>query len=100
MPFVPEQLAVSRRTFRPEQNADGIADRHHRAVRPLRHQSYHPGRDNAIGAGGRRREDALPLLRRQARSRGRGRRARRGYTLLVSRPDERERDQKHGALAV
>lgn len=70
MPFVPEQLSVSRRTFRPEQNADGIADRHHRAVRPVRHQSYHPGRDNAIGSGGRRREDALPLLRGQARSRG------------------------------
>lgn len=100
MPFVPEQLASSRGTFRPEQNADGIADRHHRAVRPVHHQPHHPDRDNAIGAGGRRREDALPLLRGQARGRGRGRRAGRGNTLLVSRPDERERDQKHGALAV
>ena len=100
IPFVAEQLVPSRGTIRSEQDTDGIADRHHRAVGPVRHQPDDARYHNAVGAGRRRRQDALPLLRRQAGGRGWGRGARRGYTFLVPRSDERERDQKHGALAV
>ena len=99
-PFVAERLVLSRGTIRFEQDTDGIADRHHRAVGPVRHQPDDARYHNAVGAGRRRREDALPLLRRQAGGRGRGRRTRRGNAILVPRSDERERDQKHGALAV
>lgn len=98
--IVPEQLVLRRGTFRPEQDAHGIADRGDRAVRPVRDEPDDAGDHHAVGAGGRRREDALPVLRGQAAGGRRGRGAGRGDAFLVPRSDERERDQEYGTLAV
>lgn len=61
--YYAERLVIRGRTFRSEEDANGAVDRRYRAGWTVRHQRYHPDYHFAIGAGGRRREDALQILR-------------------------------------
>lgn len=91
--YYAERLVIRGCTFRSEEDANGAADRRYRTGRAVRHQRDHPDYHFAIGAGGRRREDAMQILRRKARDRERGRRTRGGDDVLRdSESGQRERD--------
>lgn len=97
--MLPERLVLRGVALRPEQDAHRAPDRRHRALVPLRRQPDDPRRDNALRPGGRRRQDALPLLRRQAagrRRRGRGPR-RDGPRLVDAAPGPPAQRRRAGA---
>lgn len=58
-----ERLVLRSCTFRSEEDTNGAIDRRYRARWTLRHQRDHSDHHFAIGAGGRRREDAMQILR-------------------------------------
>lgn len=61
--YYAERLVLRGCTLRFEEDANGAVDRRYRTGWTLRHQHDHPDYHFAIGAGGRRREDAMQILR-------------------------------------
>jgi len=61
--YYTERLIIRGCTFRSEEDANGAVDRRYRASWTLHHQCDHPDYHFAIGTGGRRREDAMQILR-------------------------------------
>lgn len=61
--YYAERLVLCGCTFRFEEDTNGAIDRRYRAGWTLHHQRDHPNYYFAIGAGGRRREDAMQILR-------------------------------------
>jgi len=61
--YYAERLVLRGCTLRSEEDTNGAVNCHYCASWTLHHQRNHPDYHFAIGAGGRRREDAMQILR-------------------------------------